>query len=91
MTARVTADGLPGTTFAGRVVAISPRMETKSIHADQPFELYDSKVREVLVALDASEPLIVGLRVDVSFDAAAETAVENGKQPLAHADGLRPE
>ena len=65
MTARVTADGLPGTTFAGHVIAISPRMETKSIHADEPYELYDSKVREVLVELEAAEPLIVGLRVDV--------------------------
>ncbi len=68
MTATVTADGLPGQSFAGHVIAISPRMDTKTIHADRAFELYDTKVREVLVELDTKELLIVGLRVDVTFD-----------------------
>ena len=51
------------------MISISPRMETKSIHTDRAFELYDTKVREVLVELDTKELLIVGLRVDVTFDA----------------------
>jgi multidrug resistance efflux pump len=68
MKASVTADGLPGQSFAGHVISISPRMETKTIHTDRAFELYDTKVREVLVELDTKELLIVGLRVDVTFD-----------------------
>ena len=67
MPAQITADGLPDTTFIGRVIAISPRMETKSIHADRPYELYDTKVREVFVELTDEPKLIVGLRVDVRF------------------------
>lgn len=67
MKATVTADGLLGQSFAGHVISISPRMETKTINSDRPFELYDTKVREVLVELDTKEPLIVGLRVDVSI------------------------
>jgi multidrug resistance efflux pump len=79
MPGEITADGLPGVTFAGRVVSISPRMATKSIHAERPQELYDTKVREVLLELDATDRLIVGLRVDVLFQAGqgeqSETAV----------------
>ena len=67
MPAVITADGLPDTTFTGHVVAISPRMETKSIDADRPFGLYDTKVREVFVELTDEPKLIVGLRVDVRF------------------------
>jgi hypothetical protein len=72
MKSNVTADGLHGQSFAGHVISISPRMETKTIHSDRPFELYDSKVREVMVELDTKEQLIVGLRVDVTIDAASE-------------------
>lgn len=67
MTAQVTADGIPGTTFKGQVVSVSPQMVPKSIFAERPGELYDTKVREVLVELERNEQLIVGLRVDVSF------------------------
>jgi multidrug resistance efflux pump len=69
MTGRVSADGIPDKTFTGRVVSISPRMDTKSVHADRPQELYDSKVREVLLELSDAEGVIVGLRVDVEFEA----------------------
>lgn len=73
MKASVTADGLPGQEFAGHVLSISPRMETKTINSDRPFELYDTKVREVLVELDTKEPLIVGLRVDVSVQVTGDS------------------
>jgi multidrug resistance efflux pump len=72
MKATVTADGLLGQSFTGHVISISPRMETKTINSDRPFELYDTKVREVLLELDTKEPLIVGLRVDVSVQLAGE-------------------
>jgi multidrug resistance efflux pump len=87
MTAQVTADGLPDTTFSGRVVSISPRMATKPIHAERPQELYDTKVREVLLELEATDELIVGLRVDVSFDAAASSKQEAAVSLLS--DGRR--
>jgi multidrug resistance efflux pump len=79
MQATVTADGLPDQEFAGHVISISPRMETKTIHSDRPSELYDTKVREVLVELDGTDPMIVGLRVDVSFDAENRQEHEGGK------------
>jgi multidrug resistance efflux pump len=67
MQACITADGIRDTTFCGRVVEVSPQMAEKAIDAGRPGELYDTKVREVLVELDAADQLIVGLRVDVNF------------------------
>jgi HlyD family secretion protein len=80
MQAQVTADGIPNTTFTGIVVSISPCMADKSVDAGRPNELYDTKVREVLLELDNATQLIVGLRVDVSFDA-RQTTVDSS-QPL---------
>jgi hypothetical protein len=88
MSAQVTADGLPDTTFAGRVVSISPRMATKPIHAERPQELYDTKVREVLLELEATE-LIVGLRVDVSFQVQAETPADSALSSISAVSNLR--
>lgn len=83
MKATVTADGLPGQSFIGHVISISPRMETKSIHTDRAFELYDTKVREVIVELDTNELQIVGLRVDVTFDAmAGPEAAKTAGRPI---------
>jgi HlyD family secretion protein len=83
MKADVTADGLPGQSFAGHVISISPRMETKSIHTDRAFELYDTKVREVLVELDTKELQIVGLRVDVTFDATrGDETAKTARRPI---------
>jgi hypothetical protein len=42
-------------------------MSSKSMHADRPNELYDTKVREVVTELSGTVPLIIGLRVDVTF------------------------
>jgi HlyD family secretion protein len=67
MKARVTADGIPDKTFSGQVVSTSPRMATKSIYAERPQEVYDTKVREVLLDLEEAASMIVGLRVDVTF------------------------
>jgi len=70
--ATITADGLPGRSFAGVVSSISPRMMRKRVSNDQPNELYDSKVRECFVEVESnaqSDPLILGLRVDVALTA----------------------
>jgi HlyD family secretion protein len=66
MTAQVTADGVPDKVFSGRVASVSPRMVPKSIYAERPGELYDTKVREVLIELEPNDQLIIGLRVDVT-------------------------
>lgn len=65
--ASITADGLPDQVFTGKVLSLSPRMSTKSIFSGSPDELYDTKVREVLLELEDAKSLLVGLRVDVKF------------------------
>jgi multidrug resistance efflux pump len=77
MEAEVKADGLPNTVFPGRVVSISPRMVAKSFFAERPGELYDTKVREVLLELAPNEQLILGLRVDVSFRESGDDPATN--------------
>jgi len=62
--AEITADGLPDRVFKGAVESVSPRMSAKHLFSGSANELYDTKVREVLVALEESD-LLVGLRVDV--------------------------
>ena len=67
--AQITADGLPGRTFKGRVVRLSPMMGPKQAFSDRPAERHDTKTREVWVDLGASsDGLIFGLRVDVFFE-----------------------
>jgi multidrug resistance efflux pump len=73
MGARVKADGLPNESFNGKVVSISPQMTSKSQYSDHPRELYDTKVREVVIELNGLPPLIVALRVDVNIIAASNS------------------
>jgi multidrug resistance efflux pump len=89
MSAAVTADGLPDKTFSGRVISLSPRMATKAIHAERPQELYDTKVREVLLELEETEEIIVGLRVDVLFQAAAQLSPSAAFRSLSAVSNLR--
>lgn len=67
LAARVTADGLPGREFPGRVASLSPHMSRKELWSDHPAERYDTKTREVWIDLDHAEGLVVGLRVDVAI------------------------
>lgn len=67
MQAIITADGIPGQQFTGRVVRVSPRMTAKGLWTDDPAERYDTKTREALIQLPAVEDLVVGLRVDVAI------------------------
>jgi multidrug resistance efflux pump len=73
MPAVVTADGLSGQEFAATVESVSPRMQPKTMTTGQPDELYDTKLREVVLTLREANPLIVGLRVDVLVDVATPT------------------
>ena len=68
MAATILADGLPGQEFTGRVVRLSPKMSRKELFSDQPAERYDTKTREVWIALEEHEGLVIGLRVDVMID-----------------------
>lgn len=70
MRARVTADGLAGKEFRGRVVDVSPSMSRKVLWSDHPAERSDTKTREILIELDEGEGLIVGLRVEAMIDIA---------------------
>jgi multidrug resistance efflux pump len=72
MSAVVTADGLPGREFCGRVVQISPEMSRKSLWDDSPTERFDTKVRQVWIELDDARDLVWGLRVDVIIEAKSE-------------------
>jgi len=66
--ARVTADGLPGREFPGRVASLSPHMSRKELWSDRPAERFDTKTREIWIDLDQASGLVVGLRVDVVID-----------------------
>jgi multidrug resistance efflux pump len=69
MATRITADGLNGRQYAGRLTWLSARMGTKTIWSNRPDERRDTKTREVTIDLDgSSEDLVVGLRVDVFID-----------------------
>jgi HlyD family secretion protein len=59
----VRANGFPGVDFAGKVVEIGRRMGRKNVRTDDPTERNDTKILEVVIALDAPAGLIVGQRV----------------------------
>jgi multidrug resistance efflux pump len=68
MKATLTAEGMPGRQFHGRVCRLSPRMTRKELSSDRPNERFDTKVREVWIELDDAVPLVVGLRVDARIE-----------------------
>lgn len=59
----VRANAFPGVDFPGQVVELGRRMGRKNARSDDPTERNDTKVREVIVKLDAPDRLIVGQRV----------------------------
>jgi multidrug resistance efflux pump len=71
MSAIVTADGLPGDSFNGTVTHISPLMGRKQLFTDDPAESSDVKTREVVIDLQPTPRLVIGLRVDVKIDPAS--------------------
>jgi multidrug resistance efflux pump len=71
MEATIYADGMPECELRGHVAHSSPRMTRKQLYTDDPAERYDTKTREVWIDLEPSQPLVVGLRVDVVITPAA--------------------
>jgi multidrug resistance efflux pump len=69
--ASVTADGLPGKTFTGKVAIALSRMGKRAPQSDSPNELKDVYFREVLIDLDAGDELPTNLRVQVRIKANA--------------------
>ncbi|MCA9235154.1 MAG: HlyD family efflux transporter periplasmic adaptor subunit [Planctomycetales bacterium] len=74
------ADGLPDRTFQGRVASLSPRMKRKTLDAGRSNELYDTKIREVLLTVDDASDLLIGLRVDVTIDARLDATTTAGER-----------
>ena len=62
-TAWVEADGFPGLKLTGKVVEKGRRMGRKNVRTDDPVERIDTKVLEVVIALDDAKELVPGLRV----------------------------
>jgi len=67
----VTAEAFAGKRFEGKVIEIGRHMGRKNVRTDEPTERLDTKILEVLVALNESEGLVPGMRVSsyVEFDA----------------------
>ena len=59
----VRANAFAGVDFTGKVVELGRRMGRKNIRTDDPVERNDTKIREVVIVLDAPKGLIVGQRV----------------------------
>ncbi len=59
----VTAEAFGDRRFGGKVVDIGRRMGRKNVRTDEPTERLDTKILEVVVALDGGAELVPGLRV----------------------------
>ncbi len=59
----VRASAFPGVDYAGSIVEIGRRMGRKNVRTDDPIERNDTKILEVVVALEGMPPLVVGQRV----------------------------
>lgn len=63
--AYATADAFGARRFPGRIVRLTAELGRKVIRADEPRARADTKVLEVLVALEGAVPMPLGLRTDV--------------------------
>ncbi|MBX7195904.1 MAG: efflux RND transporter periplasmic adaptor subunit, partial [Sandaracinaceae bacterium] len=61
--ALVRVDAFPGRDFRGRVVEVGRRMGRKVLRTDEPTERIDTKILEVVVALEDFDGLLPGVRV----------------------------
>ena len=71
-TASAQLSAFPGRRFSGRVVEVGRRMGRKNIRTDDPAERIDTKILEVVIALDPAEGLVPGLRVTSFIDLGAK-------------------
>lgn len=70
----VRANAFPGVRFTGRVQAVGRRMGRKRLRSDEPGERNDTKVLEIVIALDDPRGLVVGQRVTCDVREAAAAA-----------------
>jgi HlyD family secretion protein len=59
----VTVPARPGQRLEGVITELGRRMGRKNVRSDDPVERIDSKVLEIVVALESAEGLVPGLRV----------------------------
>jgi len=64
----ITADGVPGKEFRGKVAAVLPRMGKRAPLSHEPGEYRDLYFREVLIDLDEALMLPTNLRVEARID-----------------------
>jgi len=64
---RAEAEPFPGLYLEGRVARVGRTMGRKTVRAGDPSERQDVRVREVLIDLDCTADLPLGLRLSVSF------------------------
>lgn len=72
--ASISAPYLQGGSLSGTVVRISPTLGAKTVTAETPNEKRDTRVLDVIVALDPGVGVPVNLRVDVTIDLTTEVA-----------------
>jgi HlyD family secretion protein len=63
----VRAEAFPGQTFAGKVAAIAPLVQSARLVSPGSRNLTDFSINEVMVDLNETGPLIAGMNVDVYF------------------------
>ncbi len=61
------SDSFPGLRFRGQVIRLGKTMGRKTIKSMNPNERQDVRIREVLIGLDSTADLPLGLRLVVSF------------------------
>ncbi len=86
--AEISAPSLGGKTLSGTVTRISPRLGAKTVTAETPTEKRDTRVLDVIVALDPGISVPIYLRVDVVIKLDSQT--EQPKQQTMLEVPLRP-
>ena len=81
----VVADGFPGRRFVGRVVEVGRRMGRKNVRTDDPVERIDTKILEVVLALERADGLVPGLRLMAYLEAAPVPSARPPATPSAPA------
>jgi len=83
----VAADAYGDRHFPGTVVTVGKRLGRKEIRTDEPTEKLDTKVLQVVIDLEGSPEIPVGLRVDVFFRPIPEDAKKVAELPGSPSGG----
>jgi len=70
----IRTNAFANTNFTGKIIHISPEMGEKAIYSEKPEELLDTKVLEIVIALESPDGLIPKLDVDVFIPIGDATA-----------------